>query len=160
MIGGEHDDNIVAPHTIGEPLQEPAEIAIEAQHLIMDLPGIGAERVTDGVRRRETHGEQVRAFASEAQRFEPLEGKQQCQRIHGGHAGHGRGREHAVSGKPMRENDVRPAVFPHFVVRFLVRAVGKQERPRRVRRLERQPSGVERLYPRRQRVSVVAARGE
>ena len=162
MIGGQHDHEIVAPHAIGEPLQEPAEIVVEAQHLIVDLAGVRAVRVTDGISRGQADCEHVGAPASaaEPQRLEALEREQQRERIHGGDASDRRGGANAVGGQPVGENHVRPPVFPNLIVRFPVGAVRKQQRPRRAGRLEGQPPGVERLHPGGQRVGVVAARGE
>ena len=123
MIGREDDDDVVASHAIGESLQEPREVMIEPQDLIVNLPRVGAERVAHCIGGGQTHRQNVGAFAAQFQRLEALEREQQRQRVHGGHARDRCGRKDAVGGQRVRKDDARAAILPHFVVRFFVRAV-------------------------------------
>ena len=49
MIGREHDHDIVAPDAVAQALEEPAEIPIQPQHLIVDFTGVRPIGVADGI---------------------------------------------------------------------------------------------------------------
>ena len=66
MVCSENDDDVVAPDAIGKTFQEPREIVVETQHLIVNLARVRAERVSDGVGRRQAHRENVSALAAQS----------------------------------------------------------------------------------------------
>lgn len=53
MVAREHHGHAVVPNHLVERVEKKAEPAVDMQQLIVDLPGVGPERVADGVSGRE-----------------------------------------------------------------------------------------------------------
>ena len=77
VIGGQYHDEVVLAHAIGQPFQEPTQIAVNAQDLVVNLARVRAIGVSHGIGGREADGENVGALAPETQRFDALEREQQ-----------------------------------------------------------------------------------
>ena len=68
--------DVVTTDPIGHSLQEPREIAVQPQHLIVNFPRVGTERMADCVGGGKTDRQDVGAFPAESQCLEPFQHKQ------------------------------------------------------------------------------------
>ena len=130
VIRRQHDEEVLPAVTIDQPAEKPVEVAVEPQHLVVDLAGVGAERVAHRVGCRQADGEQVGgAAAAQLQRFDAAQGERERERIHQGSALEGRGRVRAVQRQRVREGHAAPGVLPRLIVDLGVRRVREQQRP-------------------------------
>ena len=76
VVGRQHDEHIAFAVAHEQLLEEPAQIPVQPHHLVVDLAGIGAVRVTDVVGRGQAHRQQVGgATTAELQGADSFEGE-------------------------------------------------------------------------------------
>ena len=159
MVAGEREDDARRVTDCEQRIDERAEIAIDAQQLIVQLFRVGTVLVPDGVGCRERDIEQIGALriGAELQLFQPGQRKAQCQLVH-----HRKIRQHSgghcrIVGYRVRKQKITSQRLDRHTVWFRVRSIGKQRRPFPACVVQRMLLRIERRHPRRQLSSVVLA---
>ena len=142
-------------------IEQRTDGAVDAQHLVVNLPGVGPEAMANHVGRGQRQREQIGAGSrSQLELRDASERERDDEIVHERRGAYHARRIEAVGRQRMREREARAIRFGGDAVGLRVRALREEERPLLPAVALRHAGVVELRHPRGQRIAVVLARHE